>query len=221
MPSSRPDVVDRALASYISHHSTQPDRVQQQLMQVTEQRTGTASRMQIGGDQGTMFEIISRAMGARSAIEIGTFTGYSALSIARGLGEKGRLICCDVSEEWTSIAREYWQLAGVADRIDLRVGPALETIAALPDDLRFDIAFIDADKPNYINYYEALVPRLQPNGVMLVDNTLWSGAVLDETSTDTNTVALRAFNDRVVADSRVRCVVLPMGDGVTMIQPAN
>jgi caffeoyl-CoA O-methyltransferase len=159
-------------------------------------------------------------MNVRNAIEIGTFTGYSSLSIARGMSPDGRLICCDVSEEWTDIAREHWRAAGVDDRIDLRIGPALQTIAALPDDLRFDLVFIDADKPNYGNYFEALVPRLQPTGLMLVDNTLWSGQVVDETSTDTNTVALRAFNDLVLADPRVSCVILPVGDGVTMIQLA-
>jgi caffeoyl-CoA O-methyltransferase len=142
------------------------------------------------------------------------------LSIARGLQPDGRLICCDVSEEWTAIAREHWREAGVDDRIDLRIGPALQTIAALPDDLRFDVVFIDADKPNYVNYFHALVPRLEPWGLMLVDNTLWSGRVLDDTATDDNSVALRAFNDVVVADPRVTCVVLPVGDGITMIQLA-
>jgi caffeoyl-CoA O-methyltransferase len=220
MPASRPEIIDPELANYISSHSTAPDRVQQQLMSVTVERTGGASRMQIGGDQGTMFEMLARATGARTAIEVGTFTGYSSLALARGMGPHGRLICCDVSEEWTAIAREHWQLAEVADRIELHIGPALDTMAALPDDLRFDIAFIDADKPNYANYFQALVPRMQPTGLMLVDNTLWSGRVVDDTATDENTVALRAFNDLVVADPRVHCVVLPVGDGVTMIQLA-
>ncbi len=130
MPDSRADVVDQELADYISAHSTKPDDVQHRLMAATEERTGAAKRMQIGGDQGTFFEILASSMGARNAIEIGTFTGYSALSLARGIGPTGRLICCDVSEEWTAIAREHWKLAGVADRIDLRIAPALETIAA-------------------------------------------------------------------------------------------
>jgi caffeoyl-CoA O-methyltransferase len=218
MPVSRANIVDPALSDYIVRHSTSPDDVQRQLMDATAAKTGDHSGMQIGGDQGTMFEIIARATGARTAIEIGTFTGYSAMSIARGIGPSGRLICCDVSEEWTSIAREHWQLAGLSDRIDLRVGPALQTIADLPTDLRFDLAFIDADKTNYANYYRALLPKMQPTGLMLVDNTLWSGAVIDDSADDANTVALRAFNDMVVADSRVQCVVLPIGDGVTMIQ---
>jgi len=218
MPVSRSYVVDPDLASYIAAHSSPPDEVQRRLMSATEQRTGSASGMQIGGDQGTMFEMLVRAIGVRSAIEIGTFTGYSALSIARGLPDGGRLICCDVSEEWTSIAREHWQLAGVSDRIDLRIGPALDTIAALPDDLRFDLAFIDADKSNYANYFDALLPRMTDTGIVLVDNTLWSRQVLDPHATERDTVALRTFNAQVAADARVSCVILPIGDGVTMLQ---
>jgi caffeoyl-CoA O-methyltransferase len=218
MPASRPDVVEPELASYIAAHSTKPDHVQRQLMEATEQRTGGASRMQIGGDQGTLFEILVRAIGARSAIEIGTFTGYSAMSIARGLAPGGTLICCDVSEEWTGIAREHWQQAGVADRIDLRIGPAIDTLAALDDGIVFDVAFIDADKTNYLNYYEALVPRMAANGLILVDNTLWSRRVLDPLADDADTIALRAFNQHVAADARVRCVIVPIGDGVTVIQ---
>ena len=218
MPTSRSHVVDQELADYISAHSTQPDHVQRQLMSATEERTGDASRMQIGGDQGTFFEIFASSLGARNVIEIGTFTGYSALSLARGIGPTGRLICCDVSEEWTAIAREHWQLAGVADRIDLRIAPALETIAALPAATQFDMAFIDADKTNYANYFEALLPLMRTGGVVLVDNTLWSRQVLDAKAKEDDTVALRAFNKMVAADTRVRCVIIPMGDGVTLIQ---
>lgn len=218
MPTSRADVVDQELADYISAHSAKPDDVQLRLMTATEERTGAASRMQIGGDQGTFFEILASGMGARNAIEIGTFTGYSALSIARGIGPTGKLICCDVSEEWTAIAREHWKLAGVADRIDLRIAPALETIAALPADTKFDLAFIDADKVNYANYFEALLPLMRVGGVILVDNTLWSRRVLDPQDEDEHTVALVEFNKMVAADTRVRCVIIPMGDGVTVIQ---
>ena len=218
MPDSRTDIVDTDLATYIAAHSTQPDEVQSLLMSATAERTGGASRMQIGGDQGTMFEMIVRSIGARSAIEIGTFTGYSALSIARGLGPEGRLICCDVSEEWTAIAREHWVLAGVADRIDLRIAPALETIASLPVSLTFDVAFIDADKSNYANYFEAILPHMSPTGLILVDNTLWSRQVLDPSATERDTIALQAFNAMVVSDPRVRCVIIPIGDGVTMLQ---
>jgi caffeoyl-CoA O-methyltransferase len=219
MAPTRSHVVEPQLAAYIVAHSTPPDTVQRQLMAATEERTGGAAGMQIGNDQGSFFEMLTRAMGVRDAIEIGTFTGYSAMSIARGLAPGGSLICCDVSEEWTRIAREHWQLAGVADRIDLRIAPALETLAALPADQMFDLAFIDADKPNYPHYYEALLPHLRAGGVILVDNTLWSRRVLDEEGLDHDTAALKAFNAKVAADPRVRCVIIPMGDGVTMIQP--
>lgn len=218
MPASRNHIVDPAIADYAAAHSTPPDGVQQRLMDVTQERTGGAAGMQIGGDQGTLFEILTRAIGATSAIEIGTFTGYSALSIARGLAPGGRLICCDVSEEWTSIGREHWEQAGVADRIDLRLGPALETLSALPADLTFDLAFVDADKVSYGAYVDALVPRLRRGGVILVDNTLWSGRVLDDTAADDDSTALRAFNDAVVARDDVQVVILPIGDGVTVIQ---
>jgi caffeoyl-CoA O-methyltransferase len=221
MPHSRSDVVDDQMATYIADHSSRPSAVQRQLMAVTEERTGGHSRMQIGGDQGSFFEMLTRSIGVRSAIEIGTFTGYSALSIASGMAPDGRLICCDINETWTAIAREHWELAGVADRIDLRIAPAIETIASLPAELRFDLAFIDADKTSYASYYEALLPRMNPNGVMLVDNTLWSRRVLDDVADDADTSALRAFNRMVAADSRVTCVIIPMGDGVTMIQPVS
>jgi caffeoyl-CoA O-methyltransferase len=219
MPETRADVVEPDLAAYIAAHSTPPDDVQRRLMRATEAKTGTSARMQIGNDQGSFFEMLVRSMGVHHAIEIGTFTGYSALSIARGLAPGGKLTCCDVSVEWTAIAREHWELAGVADRIDLRIGPALDTLAALPHDEPFDLAFIDADKPNYPHYFEALLPRMQPRGVILVDNTLWSRQVLDQSATERDTVALRDFNTMVANDPRVRCVIIPMGDGVTMIQP--
>ena len=158
MPDTRSHVVDPDVAAYVVAHSSPPDDVQRRLMDVTQERTGRAAGMQIGNDQGTLLEMLARASGARIAVEIGTFTGYSALSIARGIGPSGRLICCDVSEEWTAIAREHWELAGVADRIDLRLGRATETLADLPDDLTVEFAFIDADKVGYLAYYEALLP---------------------------------------------------------------
>jgi caffeoyl-CoA O-methyltransferase len=219
MPDTRAHIVDADVASYAGAHSTPPDDVQRRLMEVTGARTGRAAGMQIGNDQGTLLEVLARTRGARLAVEVGTFTGFSALSIARGIGPHGRLICCDVSEEWTAIAREHWELAGVADRIDLRLGPALETLAALPDERAVDLAFIDADKVNYLGYYEALLPRIAPGGIILVDNTLWSRRVFDPSADDADTVALRAFNDAVAADPRVRVVMLTMGDGVTVIQP--
>jgi caffeoyl-CoA O-methyltransferase len=217
MPVSRADVVDPELAAYIAAHTTPPDDVQRELMDATA-ALGRVAGMQIGGDQGLMFEMLTRSIGATLAIEVGTFTGYSALSIARGLPAGGRLICCDVSEEWTDIARSHWAAAGVADRIDLRIAPALQTIASLEATLSFDLAFIDADKTNYVKYYEALLPRMRQGGLILVDNTLWSRKVLDPAVTDDDTVALRQFNAHVAGDARVRCTIVPIGDGVTMLQ---
>ena len=130
----------------------------------------------------------------------------------------GTLLCCDVSEEWTAIAREGWKRGGVDDRIELKIAPAIETLRALPAEPAIDLAFIDADKPSYAGYYEEILTRLRPNGVILVDNTLWSGAVIDKKATDDNTKAIRAFNDMVAADPRVDCVIIPLGDGLTFLR---
>src|SRR5690348_3132176 len=162
-----------ALASYAVAHSGQPDETQRELIART--RELPQAGMQISSDQGALLTLLTRATGARTAIEVGTFTGYSALAIARGLPPDASLRCCDVSEEWTSIGREYWARAGVADRIELRIGPALETLRALPAEPTYDLAFLDADKTGYPAYYEELVPRLNPNGLLLVDNTLQGG----------------------------------------------
>jgi caffeoyl-CoA O-methyltransferase len=204
------------LHGYLVAHGTPPDAVQQSLIDRTK-TLGPVAGMQIAPEQGAFMTLLTRVLGVRNAVEVGTFTGYSALSIARGLAPGGRLLCCDVSEEWTSIGREHWQRAGVADRIDLRIAPALDTLRALPADRTVDLAFIDADKPNYIGYYDELVPRLAPTGVILVDNVLWGGRIVDGSTVDDNTVALRAFNDHVVADARVDQVMLPISDGLTMI----
>jgi caffeoyl-CoA O-methyltransferase len=202
---------------YLVAHGTPPDDVQRALIARTDELGGIA-RMQIAPEQGAFMMFLSRLLEVRNAVEVGTFTGYSALCIARGLADGGRLLCCDVSEEWTGIAREFWERAGVADRIDLRIAPALETIATLPDDASIDLVFIDADKENYANYYEALLPRLRTNGVILVDNTLWGGAVVDGTRDDSSTRAIRAFNDMVAVDDRVDTVQLPISDGLTLVR---
>lgn len=217
MPEVKPFVVPEPIAAYAAAHSTRPDAAQRALIDETA-GLGGVSVMQVGGDQGVLLELLARATGARRAIEIGTFTGYSALAIARGLGPEGRLLCCDVSEEWTAVARRHWEAAGVADRIELRIAPALDTLAALADDDVFDLAFIDADKTNYHAYYEAVLARLRPGGLILVDNTLWSAKVLDETDTSRDTAAIRAFNDAVAADDRVRVVLLTISDGLTVIE---
>ena len=177
--------------------------------------------MQIGPDQGAFLALLARAVGAKRAVEIGTFTGYSALSIAGALPEDGRLVCCDVSEEWTSIARRYWTEAGLASRIDLRLAPALETLDALLADGgtgSFDFAFIDADKTGYDAYYEACLKLLRPDGLIAIDNTLWGGAVAEKTKGDADTEALKALNLKLAGDARVEAVLLTVGDGVTLVR---
>ncbi len=160
--------------------------------------------------------MFTRLVGARRAIEVGTFTGYSALCIARGLPADGHLLCCDVSEEWTSIGRRYWEKAGVAERIELVIAPAIETLRALPEAPTVDLAFIDADKTGYPDYYEALLARLRPGGVILIDNVLWHGPVVDPENQSEQTQAIRSFNDLVAADERVHRVLLPIADGLTI-----
>ena len=172
--------------------------------------------MQISPEQGAFMTVFTRLLGARHAVEVGTFTGYSALCIARGLPDDGSLLCCDVSEEWTAVGRRAWEQAGVADKITLEIAPALDTLAALPREPTFDLGFIDADKPAYPGYYEEILARLRPNGVILVDNVLWGGAVLEPAGDDPNTRAIQAFNDMVAADDRVESMILALGDGLTV-----
>jgi caffeoyl-CoA O-methyltransferase len=194
--------------------------VQQALIERTEALGGIA-QMQTAPEQGAFMTMLTRLLEVDFAVEVGTFTGYSALAIARGLAPGGTLLCCDVSEEWTAIAREHWQRADVADRIELRIAPALETLATLADRPPVDLAFIDADKGNYVGYYEAIVSRLAPRGVILVDNVLWGGLVADPSVREANVDAVRAFNDHVVADPRVDQVILPIADGLTLITLAR
>ncbi len=210
--------IDPAIEVYSAGHSTGPDVHQSALQAITREKTGWAAGMQIGDDQAVLMEIVVRAMGAKSAVEVGTFTGYSALAVARGLGPQGRLLCCDVSEEWTSIARDAWEEAGVADRIELRIAPGLETLRALEPVEQFDFAFIDADKESYPLYYEEILPRLHRGGLLLLDNMLQSGRVIDPSATDESTVAIRTMNDTIKQDPRVAVVLLPIGDGVSFVQ---
>ncbi|MPY77950.1 MAG: SAM-dependent methyltransferase [Actinophytocola sp.] len=207
--------VDPRLHEYALAHSTQPDAVQRALIDATNRAAAEHAGMRISHDEGTLLTLVTQLTGARFAVEVGTFTGYSALCIARGLPDDGRLVCCDVSEEWTSIGREYWQQAGVADRIEVRIAPALDTLRALPDEPTIDLAFIDADKESYVAYWEELVPRMRPGGVLLVDNTLWHGKVADA-EPDELTRVIREFNDHAAADDRVDLVLLTLSDGVTM-----
>ena len=209
--------MDDALFDYVAAHTTPPDAVQRQLIERTRE-LGDRKRMQVAHPQAVFMTFLTRVIGAKNAIEIGTFTGYSALAIARGLEPGGRLIACDVSLEWTAIARQAWAEAGVEDRIDLRIGPAMETLEGLPADLRFDLAFLDADKEAYVDYYEALVPRLNPRGVLLADNTLWEGEVTNPEPVDGTTEAIRSFNRHVADDPRTEQVVLSFADGLTLVR---
>jgi len=204
--------------AYAGDHSTGPDDVQQRLQDTTRENTGRAVGMQIGDDQAVLMELIVRAMGARRAVEVGTFTGYSSLAIARGLGPDGHLLCCDVSEEWTAMARVAWEEAGVQDRVELVIGPAVDTLRALPRDEQFDFAFIDADKGGYPDYYEEILARLRTGGLVLLDNMLQGGRVLDESVDDENVRAIRGLNDAIASDRRVKVVLLPLGDGVSVVQ---
>ena len=214
--SFRTAFLDEALAAYVAAHSTGPDEVQRELIAATA-GLGDASIMQIGTAQGALMTLLTTLLRPRFAVEVGTFTGYSALAVAKALPPGGRLLCCDISEEWTAIAREHWERAGVSDRIDLRIAPAMDTLRSLPPEPTVDLAFIDADKGSYIAYYEELVPRLSARGVILVDNALWGGHVADPAQTDPTTEDLRAFNAHVIADERVMVALLPVGDGLSVI----
>jgi caffeoyl-CoA O-methyltransferase len=202
---------------YIVEHGPKPDAILQELIAETKQ-LGGISIMQIAPEQGAFMTMLARILGARRAVEVGTFTGLSTLCMARGLPDDGEIIACDVSEEWTAIAQTYWKRAGVDHKIDLRIGPAAETLAALPREENLDLAFIDADKPGYPIYFEEIVLRLRPGGLILVDNVLWGGRVADPLVDDEQTVAIRRFNDLVAADDRVECVMLPISDGLTLLR---
>jgi caffeoyl-CoA O-methyltransferase len=215
MASKSPWLSDE-LHAYIVGHGTPPDDIQQRLIDETA-ALGGVSKMQIAPEQGAFMTLLCRVSAARRVIEIGTFTGYSALALARGLPDDGRLLCCDVSEEWTAIARRYWKEAGIDNKIELRIAPALDTLRSLPSGDEFDLAFIDADKENYLAYAEEIVPRLRQGGLLLVDNTLWSGEVADPTIVEgDNLLAIRAFNDAFAADPRLDVVILPISDGLTL-----
>lgn len=175
--------------------------------------------MQIAPEQGQFMALLIKIASAHKVLEIGTYTGYSALAMAMALPPDGEIVACDLSPEWTAVAARYWAEAGVAGRIDLRLAPALQTAAALLDAghaLTFDFAFIDADKERYPDYYEAALKLLRPGGLIAVDNTLWNGRVVDEAARDADTLAIRAFNDRLKSDPRIDLSLVPIGDGLTL-----
>jgi caffeoyl-CoA O-methyltransferase len=207
--------LDGALYDYLVAHRSPDDAVVHELREETA-RLGDRAVMQISPDQASLLRILVAAIGARRALEIGTFTGLSALAIARGLGPGGRLLCLDVSEEWTSVARRFWAKAGLADRIELRIGPAAESLRALPQERSFDFAFIDADKQGYPVYWEEVVRRLRPGGLVAVDNVLWEGEVVRPEARSENVLAIRRFNELVLDDPRVESVMLAVADGLTL-----
>ena len=215
--SNRTIRMNDALDAYLGRVSLRETDVQQRLREETA--VLEYAGMQISPVQGQLMRMLAGLVGARRAIEVGVFTGYSALSVALALPEDGELVACDVNEEWTAIARRYWSEAGVDSKIRLEIAPAVETLDNLIREGRsgeFDIAFIDADKTSYDLYYERCLELLRPGGLVLVDNVLWSGKVADETDRSEDTVALRAFNAKLRDDSRVELCMLPVGDGLTI-----
>ena len=207
------------LADYVRAASETPDDVAADLLAETAamaERGEAPTTFQIAPEQGAFMQLLTRLVGARRAIEIGTFTGFSALCIARGLPDDGRLLCLDVSAEWTAVARRYWDRAGVGERVELRPGPALDSLRALPAEPAFDLAFVDADKTGYAAYVEELHPRLRPNGVVLLDNTLRGGHVLEPRTDDDRAIA--ELNAALAADPRWETVLLPLSDGLTMLR---
>ena len=207
-------IVDPSVEEYAEAHTSPEGDLFERLAAETHEKT-TAPQMMVGRIEGRFLGVLVRSLRARRVLELGTFTGYSSISMALALPSGGRVITCDVNEETTAIARRYAEEAGVADRIDYRFGPGLETIAQL--DGPFDLVFIDADKPNYVNYYEATLPLLAEGGLIVADNTLWSGRVIDEADDEDTTQAIRAFNDHVSEDARVENVLLTVRDGMNLV----
>jgi caffeoyl-CoA O-methyltransferase len=202
------------LHDYVVAHGAEPDAIVADLVAETRASLPADAQMQIAPEQAPLMTLLARISGARYAVEVGTFTGLSSIAIARGLPADGKLVCCDVSERFTDIARRYWERTGLADRIELRLGPAADTLKAMPAQPHIDLAFIDADKTGYPVYWAELVPRMNPGGVILVDNVLRHGRVLDPV--DESDHAIVAFNDMVLADERVDAALLPIGDGLTL-----
>jgi predicted O-methyltransferase YrrM len=215
--SNRSIVLTDSLYEYLAEVSLREAPL---LLALREETASMSNRaMQISPEQGQFMALLVRLMGARRCLEVGVFTGYSSLATALALPEDGRIVACDVSEEWTAMARRYWRAAGVEHKIDLRLAPATQTLDGLLGTGQagsYDLAFIDADKTNYLAYYERVLALLRPGGLVLVDNTLWSGRVADPEVGDEDTVALRHFNEVLHRDERVDLSLLPMGDGLTL-----
>lgn len=203
------------LAAYVAAMGTRPTPAQEGLRAATKGMRGAG--MQIGADQGQFMGFLVRALGVKRALEVGTFTGYSALSVALALPPDGRLVCCDISTEYTDVGKPFWQQAGVADRIDLRIGPAIATLDGLiAAGESFDFAFIDADKSNYDAYYERCLKLIRAGGIIAVDNVLWGGSVADPAQNDSDTLAIKRLNAKIRKDDRVSMCLVPISDGVTL-----
>jgi caffeoyl-CoA O-methyltransferase len=217
--SNRTINIDDRLYDYLLANSSREDALLARLR--AETATMPASMMQISPEQGQFMALLVELIGARNAIEVGTFTGYSAICVARALAQGGKLVCCDVSDEYTSIARRYWTEAGLADRIELKLAPATKTLDALiagGGEGQYDFAFIDADKENYDSYYERILRLIRKGGLITIDNVLWSGKVADPGigSADVDTAAIRRLNEKLHRDERVSLSLLPVGDGITL-----
>ena len=189
-----------------------------ELRRETEQRVGRLAGMMISEEQGLLLRILVAAIGARRVVEVGTFTGYSAACMAAALPADGRLVCCDVSQEWASIGMPYWRRGGLSDRIDLHIAPALDTLRELPGQPPIDFAFVDADKHNYVAYFEALLPKLRPNGLLAFDNVMWHNWMMDAANQDAEAIGIREFNDHILGDPRIETVMLHVGDGLTLVR---
>jgi caffeoyl-CoA O-methyltransferase len=210
-----PTLCQPGIEEYAEAHTTSEPPIFKQLAEETIATT-RAPQMMVGHLEGRFLKMLVAMLRPRHILEIGTFTGYSSLSMAEALPPGGRITCLDISEKHAAIARRYHREAGYADRVDIVVGPAIDSLKSLPGP--FDLVFIDADKENYRNYYEDVLPKLSANGVIAVDNVLWSGRVIAEDARDADTEAIRRFNDFVAADPRVECVLLTVRDGVTLIR---
>lgn len=210
-------LVPEALGEYIDSHWLRESSVLKELREETGKMTEAS--MQIAADQGQFMAFLVRAIGASKCLEVGVFTGYSSTVVAMALPPDGKIVACDVSEEYTSIARRYWEMAGVANKVDLRLGPALDSLDALienGEDKTFDFAFIDADKPNYVAYYERCLSLLKKGGILGIDNVLWDGKVADLSVLDEQTAAIRQLNQHLHRDERVDICLIPIGDGLTL-----
>ncbi|MFF3762721.1 O-methyltransferase [Streptomyces sp. NPDC001922] len=215
MAESKSNPLTQELYDYVLAHNPPLDPVQRELVETTHTALADVAGLQVAEEQGPLLAFLVRLTGARHIVEIGTFTGLSTLSMAEALPPGGRVIACDVSEEWTAYGRAAWAKAGVADRVDLRIAPALDTLRGMPEEPHIDMAFLDADKENYIPYWEELVPRMRQGGLLVVDNVLFHGQVPDPAATGA-AASIRAFNDHVLADDRMESVLVTIADGLTL-----